>query len=399
MLAALGALSIVSQPFAVDGASSSSIPSFMTPSWLPSPLRRPFFSRTSRIATLRSQSGGSSSSSVNQEEFVLEDSKAGNGDARQVRRSADWRAARTYKDSGIIYDGKIEGFNTGGLLIRFYSLLGFLPFPLLSPSHFCKDTNKTVPEIAKDLVGSSISVKVIQASEEEKQLIFSERDADWSKYSDQIKVGDIFSGRVGSIEDYGAFVHLLFPDGFYHLTGLVHVSEVSWDLVQDVRDFLSEGDLVKVKVMHVDRERSRISLSIKQLEDDPLLETLDKVIPQQGQSESNSLSTSSPSDMEPLPGLENICQELLQEEGITDVSFGRQGLEKRVVSQDLELWLSNLPARDNQFTLLARAGRQVQEEIQVSRKVLIGVFFVNRHGRTSEPQLYIFVYRVLCYYI
>ncbi|KAH7664169.1 Nucleic acid-binding proteins protein [Dioscorea alata] len=361
MLAAHGALSIVSQPFAVDGTSSPSIPASMAYCWFLKPRRRPFFSRISRIAILGSQSGGSSSRSVSQEEFVLEDSKAGNGDAREVRRSADWKEARTYKESGVIFDGKIEGFNSGGLLIRFYSLLGFLPFPLLSPSHFWKDSNKTVQEIARNLVGSSIAVKVIQASEEEKRLIFSERDADWSKYSEQVKVGDIFSGRVGSIEDYGAFVHLLFPDGFYHLTGLVHISEVSWDLVQDVRDFLSEGDLVKVKVIHIDRERSRITLSIKQLEDDPLLETLDKVIPPQGQLESDSLSASSPSNMEPLPGLESICQELLQEEGVTDVSFGRQALEKRVVSQDLELWLSNVPAKGNQFTLLARAGRQVQE--------------------------------------
>ncbi|KAM0947040.1 putative nucleic acid-binding, RNA-binding domain, S1 [Dioscorea sansibarensis] len=360
MLAAHGALSIVSHPFAVDGASSPSISASMTSCWFLKPgRRRPFFSRISRIVILGSQSGSSSSNrSVSQEEFVLEDSKAGNGDARQVSRSADWKVARTYKESGVIFDGKIEGFNSGGLLIRFYSLLGFLPFPLLSPSHFWKDSSRTVQDIAKNLVGSSIAVKVVQASEEEKQLIFSEREADWSKYSDQVKVGDTFSGRVGSIEDYGAFVHLLFPDGFYHLTGLVHISEVSWDLVQDVRDFLSEGDLVKVKVIHIDRERSRVTLSIKQLEDDPLLETLDKVIPPQGQLESDSLGASSPSNMEPLPGLENICQELLQEEGITDVSFGRQGLEKRVVSQDLELWLSNIPAKGDQFTLLARAGRQ-----------------------------------------
>jgi len=64
---------------------------------------------------------------------------------------------------------------------------------------------------------------------------------------------------------------------------------------------------------------------------------------------------------EPLPDLEQICKELLQEEGITDVKIGRQVLEKRVVSQDLELWLSNMPVEGGKFTLLARAGRQVQE--------------------------------------
>lgn len=123
--------------------------------------------------------------------------------------------------------------------------------------------------------------------------------------------------------------HLNLWTGLHHLTGLVHVSEVSWDLVQDVRDILSVGDSVKAKIINIDRwvvlhsliitqwhtfftsgqkvkkkkkhlvsidssiwkltwvfntiicrEKSRITLSIKQLEEDPLLETLDKVIPQ-----------------------------------------------------------------------------------------------------------------------
>ncbi|OAY51171.1 30S ribosomal protein S1 [Manihot esculenta] len=280
---------------------------------------------------------------------------------RQARRSADWKAARAYIDSGSIYEGRIEGFNNGGLLIRFYSLLGFLPFPQLSPSHSCKEPEKTIHEIAKGLIGSRISVKVIQAEEENRKLIFSEREASWLKFSKRINVGDIFAGRVGSVEDYGAFVHLLFPDGLYHLTGLVHVSEVSWDLVQDVRDVLSEGDKVKVKIVNIDRQKSRITLSIKQLEEDPLLETLDKVIPQDGSVDPDPSTMNSSGTIEPLPGLEAIIEELLIEEGVDSVRINRQGFEKRVVSQDLQLWLSNAPPVDRKFTLLARAGRQVQE--------------------------------------
>ncbi|XP_020526546.1 uncharacterized protein LOC18440065 isoform X2 [Amborella trichopoda] len=280
---------------------------------------------------------------------------------RQLRKSADWKAARAYKESGVIYEGRVEGVNTGGLLIRFYSLMGFLPFPQLSPSHSCKEPQRPIQEIAKGLIGSFLSAKVIHVSEENRKLIFSERDAMWTKFSDQVTVGDIFEAKVGPVEDYGAFVHLCFPDGCYHLTGLVHVSEVSWDLVQDVRDVLNEGDNVRVKVIQIDREKTRITLSIKQLEDDPLLETLDKVIPQNGQTVSDVLSVDDSVNYEPLPGLEAICQELLKEEGITQVKIGRQGFEKRVVSQDLELWLSNVPAGNGQFTLLARAGRQGQK--------------------------------------
>ncbi|KAF9606076.1 hypothetical protein IFM89_023099 [Coptis chinensis] len=317
---------------------------------------------------------------------IGEDAPETTDSSRQSRRYADWKAARAYKESGAIFEGRIESFNGGGLLVRFYSLLGFLPYPLLSPSHSCKGTvylsyhfkpHKSIQEIGKDLAGSLISVKVVQASEENRKLIFSEKEAVWSKFSGKIKIGDIFSARVGTLEDYGAFVHLRFPDGYYHVTGLVHISEVSWDLVQDVRDVLNEGDEVRVKVIQLDRGKSRVTLSIKQLEDDPLLETLDKVIPEDGQFGTNTSSAPDSLIIEPLPGLESICKELLQENGlrkaflflfhhffifsykVTGVRINRQGFEKRVVSQDLQLWLSNEQAVGNQFTLLARAGRQV----------------------------------------
>ncbi|XP_060180476.1 uncharacterized protein LOC132610208 isoform X2 [Lycium barbarum] len=276
-------------------------------------------------------------------------------------RSADWKAATTYRERGLIYEGKVEGFNGGGLLIRFYSLVGFLPFPQMSPYHSCKEPQKTIQEIARDLTGSVLSVKVIQADEDKRRLIFSEKEASWLKFSNKINVGDTFQAKVGSVEDYGAFIHLRFPDGSYHLTGLVHVSEVSWDLVHDVRDILTEGDDVRVKIINIDREKSRITLSIKQLEEDPLLETLDKVIHKDSSVHTNSLDSNGSSVIEPLPGLETIIEELLQEDGIYDIIISRQGFEKRVVSQDLQLWLSNAPATGDQFTLLARAGRQVQE--------------------------------------
>ncbi|KAJ8755339.1 hypothetical protein K2173_019137 [Erythroxylum novogranatense] len=282
-------------------------------------------------------------------------------DMRQARRSADWEAIRAYLENGSIFEGRVEGCNAGGLLVRFYSLLGFLPFPQLSPSHTCKAPQKSIHEIAEALTGTLIPVKVIQADEENRRLIFSEKEAVWTRFSEKIQVGDAFVGRVGAVEDYGAFVHLRFPDGLYHLTGLVHLSEVSWDLIQDVRDILNEGDQVRVKVINIDRHRSRIALSIKQLEQDPLLETLDKVIQQDGSVGSDSLGSSQSSTIEPLPGLEEIIQELLREDGIDDIRINKQGFEKRVVSQDLQLWLSNAPPVNRKFTLLARAGRQVQE--------------------------------------
>ncbi|CAA3029322.1 30S ribosomal S1 isoform X1 [Olea europaea subsp. europaea] len=233
-----------------------------------------------------------SSDSNTKTDGVVDQSSLSPDETKQARRYADWKAARVYNEKGLIYGGRIEGFNGGGLLIRFYSLLGFLPFPLSSPSHSCKEPHKTVQEIARDLTGSIPSVKVIQADEGNRKLRFSEREAEWSKFL-----------------DYGAFIHLLFPDG------LVHVSEVSWDLIRDVRDILTEGDEVRVKIINIDREKSRITLSIKQLEEDPLLETLDKVIPQDVSTNPDSLNASDHFTIEPLPGLDIIMNELLQEDG------------------------------------------------------------------------------------
>ncbi|OMO55475.1 hypothetical protein COLO4_35975 [Corchorus olitorius] len=371
--ATLGSVSFLSQLFNHSDASSSS--SLLNQSKLSKlcckqSLTKRGSSFSSSIYTLKVSAPSASSTSATTDDSkqaevsataLLDNSVPSDDDDKQERRSADWKAARAYWHSGFIYGGRVEGFNGGGLLIRFYSVVGFLPFPQLSPSHSCKEPSKTIQEIAKSLVGTIIPVKVIQAEEESRKLIFSEKEAVWSKFSAKIKVGDIFEGRVGYVEDYGAFVHLRFPDGQCYLTGLVHISEVSWDLVQDVRDILTEGDDVEVKIIKIDRGKSRITLSIKQLEEDPLLETLDKVISQDDSAGSDSLSTSETSTIEPLPGLDAIFKELLQEDGIDDVRISRQGFEKRVVSQDLQLWLSNAPPSDNMFTLLARAGRQVQE--------------------------------------
>ncbi|EMS64124.1 30S ribosomal protein S1, chloroplastic [Triticum urartu] len=267
--------------------------------------------------------------------------------------AADWKAVRADKEQGKILTLPVLRSNTGGLILKYNSMQGFVPNPLLSPAHWCKDPKRPIQDVTKDLVGSSVSVKVVEANEAEKKLVFSEKDASWSMYSSQVKIGGTYDGIVGSVFHYGAFVHLRFPDeidgnyaqtGKYHLTGLVHISEVSWDLVQDVQDFLTEGDIVKVIVVNVDAKIACILVQSSWFVEPDL--------------SPDSETASSPPEIELLPGLDGICNELLQEDGITDVRFGRQALEKRVVSQDLELWLSSVPAKDNQYKLLARAGRQ-----------------------------------------
>lgn len=279
--------------------------------------------------------------------------------AKAARRAEDWERALKLQESGALHNVKVEACNNGGLLVRFGSIYGFLPFSQIGNTRIPKD-GKAMVDVGKDLIGETLAVKVIEVSKDEKRLVFSEKKAVWLQSVQQINEGDIFEGKVNRVTDFGAFVDLCFSDGSYPVTGLVHISEMSWDRVQNPQDVLQEGQNVRVKVLSLDLERMRLALSIKQLQRDPLLETLDTLMPQENVVDSE-IANEEESSTEPMPGLVEICQELLQEDGIDDVSPGRMALEKRVVSQDLELWLSSTSVENGNYTLLARAGRQVQE--------------------------------------
>ncbi|CAA0839392.1 Nucleic acid-binding proteins superfamily [Striga hermonthica] len=338
-----------------NSVSASEIPLIGTPLNLSCSL--PSNKRPASLSALKvSVSSGSSTTTVDglDQSLRLED-------ARRARTLADWKSVVSLLHEGSVVQGKVEGYNNGGLVIRIYSLWGFLPYLQLSPSHSCKEPHKTFTEIARSLVGSLIPLKVIKADEVNQQLIFSEKEANWSIFYPQLEIGDIFHARVGSVDKFGAFLRLRFPDGLYHLSGRVHVSEVSWDLVQDVRDVLAVGDEVRAKIVHIDRKKPLIKLSIKQLFEDPLRETFDKVIPQDISAVPDALDESALVTIEPLPGLDTIIEELLKEDGIDGVKISGQRCEKSVLSQDLQLWLTNALPSGGQYTLLARAGSQVLE--------------------------------------
>jgi ribosomal protein S1 len=120
-------------------------------------------------------------------------------------------------ESGAIHKGRIDACNSGGLLVRFGSLQGFLPFSQMTVARLPKDGSKTLAEVAKELVGELIFVKIIEVNEEERRLIFSEKQASLIESLRQIQVGSIFDGKVNSVADFGAFVDLQLPDGRFFI--------------------------------------------------------------------------------------------------------------------------------------------------------------------------------------
>lgn len=155
--------------------------------------------------------------------------------------------------------------NRGGLVVEAKGLQGFIP-----ASQFgSKWLNKI-----NQLIGRQIEVKLIEVNREKKRLIFSEKEiseAALLKAQEdalkKVKVGEIFAGKVTGVMPFGLFVKIRTDQ--VELEGLVHISEISWQRVDDPKNLFRVGDKVKVKVLATDKKIGRLNLSIKQLKPDP----------------------------------------------------------------------------------------------------------------------------------
>jgi small subunit ribosomal protein S1 len=172
-----------------------------------------------------------------------------------------WEKAEKYMQEGLNLELPIIGFNRGGLIIKFDTLRGFLPFSLVPEIHGIRSP-KRAEKIKNDLVGTQMNMKIIEVARQRNRLIFSAAAALEEQRKERLKElekGQIITGRVVSIVDFGAFVDLGGVDG------LIHISQLDWKKVKHPSEVVSVGDEVQVKVINVDVERERISLSRKAL--------------------------------------------------------------------------------------------------------------------------------------
>lgn len=176
--------------------------------------------------------------------------------------------------SGGVLTVKCNDANRGGLLCSFGDYEGFLPVSQLASSHYPKVTSGDKEEILsklRQLINQNFQVKVISFEPQNNKLIFSEKAAGDIVAQEKIKkykVGDILEGEITGIVDFGLFISL------GDIEGLVHISEASWEHVDDLRQLFKVGEKVKVQI--VSTENNRISLSIKRLTEDPWLKEVDK---------------------------------------------------------------------------------------------------------------------------
>jgi small subunit ribosomal protein S1 len=187
----------------------------------------------------------------------------------RARESMGWEVVEKMQEEGATFEGTIEGYNKGGLIVLVHGLRGFIPASQISMSRRNAVSGDTPDRWAKQ-IGESISVRIIEVDRERRRLILSERAANpetrqsiKERVIDELQEGQTYTGRVTSIAEFGAFVNINGADG------LVHLSEISWEHIDHPNQVLTVGQEVKVKVISVDKEKKRIGLSIRALQSDP----------------------------------------------------------------------------------------------------------------------------------
>lgn len=186
---------------------------------------------------------------------------------RKAVKDKGWDEIQAKLDNAEIVEVTPFDANRGGLLVEYEGIRGFLPVSQLSAEHYPRVGSADKDEILQrlnSLVGKPIRVRILDAIKRENKLIFSEKEAikdGLAARFAELKVGDVIKGVVTGVVDFGVFVNV---DG---IEGLIHISEISWERVNNPADYVKVGETIEAKIIAIDKER--LSLSMKQLVEDP----------------------------------------------------------------------------------------------------------------------------------
>lgn len=186
---------------------------------------------------------------------------------RKAAKDRGWDEVKALFDKGETIEITPYDANRGGLLVELEGVRGFLPVSQLSAEHYPRVGSSDKDEILQrlnSLTNQVLKVRILDADRKTNKLIFSEKEAvreDMQARFEKLKIGDAVSGVVTGVVDFGAFVNV---DG---IEGLIHISEISWERVENPSDYVKVGDQVDAKIIAIDKDR--LSLSMKQTQDDP----------------------------------------------------------------------------------------------------------------------------------
>lgn len=188
---------------------------------------------------------------------------------RKAVKDRGWEEVSARLESGEVIDIQPYDANRGGLLVEYEGVRGFLPVSQLSAEHYPRVGSSDKDEILQrlnNLIGKTMKVRILDADRKSNKLIFSEKEAvkdGLAERFEKLAVGDQVEGVVTGVVDFGVFVNV---EG---IEGLVHISEISWERVNNPSDYVNTGQTIKAKIIAIDKDR--LSLSMKQLTQDPWL--------------------------------------------------------------------------------------------------------------------------------
>lgn len=194
---------------------------------------------------------------------------------KEATQEIIWREMEEMQKNKTVLKLPIIDANSGGLILEWRGLQGFLPTSQLKLEHYPKvqdgDKEKILNELKK-LVGTEILVNVITVNQREEKIIFSEKSVGTEEIKELVskyKVGDIIEGEITGVVDFGVFIKI--EEG---LEGLAHISELDWGLVENPADLFRVGEKVKAQIISI--KDGKISLSTKVLKPNPWLGVVNK---------------------------------------------------------------------------------------------------------------------------
>ncbi len=189
---------------------------------------------------------------------------------RHAASDSLWKKFQGDLNEGKIVNVLVKNSNQSGILVDFEGISGFIP---------TSQIGRVMQQNLAGIVNTVIKVKVIEVDKAKRKIVFSEKAVsevkemeEASKAFKDLKVGEIYEGKITTITTFGVFVEIVVKKT--KIEGLVHVSETSWDKTNNIADMFKVGEKVKVKVL--EQHAGKLSLSIKQAEKDPWGEVADK---------------------------------------------------------------------------------------------------------------------------
>ncbi len=205
---------------------------------------------------------------------------------RRTQQASAWLSLENAKKNNEVVEAVVVESNNGGLIVEIgKGIRGFIPTSQLDATRVYangvrqvgRDISSKVQKRLNSLIGEKIKTRIIELDREKNRIILSEKMVtqarDIEKRTEtlkKVKEGDILEGTISGITPFGVFVNA------QGLEGLVHLSEISWDKVEDIGALYSVGDKVKVMVIGLSDGGKRVAYSIKRLQEDPWSKAISK---------------------------------------------------------------------------------------------------------------------------